>query len=1388
MGGGDERSEGTGGGDGEDRNNKQSKSIDEILSASSITVDEADSILRDGGNFDNCRLKDLPYESRSALRIAARFAKGMTGNADFLKREFLQGRFGRSFEESGKGFSFGSHNVCAWYTADGIELAVGVTAHNNIHRVIIPWETAAARIEGLVREGRYISRSGFDAALENERSELADDLWFFYHDDIGEVPEEWQAENSGHPEDVAIIKALLNDGEKRHEIRDRLEVDTREMRRDGGRQRIWYNSTRLLAKMEAAMHPPVIFPGNGSVQEKSNSYFITQDEIDALLTFSGSRSERKYRILSYFLRNPYDEKGKLDVLRRAYGHSGGTWGYTNGWHDSEPGKGISLKRGGISSPSAEVNMKWPAVVKRTEQLIREGRFLTRDELDFIPSYERLALVRSVNNFYADLPEEFIRPFPGETGLYCNEYRDDEGNMTLNFTYPHEAEWQAINDFLGDTGRVDKVLAQMETVFVNTLEEDRFYGARHAGFTNLDDYRQGTFSLFPGLENLPEPDTARTLLTPAFVQQRREPAAQQRVHGQDKNQSGIVRIAEQFSLFNAAISLPGVEEQRIRIDQANRVEEPKREADSASARTAFLSFAEKAPISIPQSPVIPPPVFFSDWQEARYDFDLRLYNDGNVIGYDKNGVEYKVGRSGRLTYVTETGAFWGANEVPGNIYEQAQAYKDGVVTEEQVRENYLSAIDSFRNFRSAELGTADDDLHDVLENALISDADKAKIIASLKNGATNSELVSMLSKDYARAAETVTMTSGETADIFSSENGLQIDIMGKLQTSLNFSWTEVAPVVRALAVKWDEERSPEPEPAKEANAGKPAAEKLYREDSPSGDGNTDYYLFHNPDSKNAAALSDDTLSLIKEKADAYVICADLCFLSREDMERFNITFRKMPRDLGLLPEAVREKIREISPEYERQWEVDAPIRAALDAEGQETSRNPPVSARIPESRTKPREAPTARKASNFRITEAHGEEQTDGRRGFSAKTAYQNNIAALQTLKAIETDNRSATPEEQWILSGYVGWGGLPQAFDADNKTWEKEHEELKGLLSPEEYVSARASTLNAHYTSPTVIRAIYDTVERMGFKPGNILEPSCGTGNFFGLLPDSLSGSKLYGVELDGVTARIAKQLYPSADIKAMGFEETKMPDAFFDLAVGNVPFGDYKVADKRYDKHGFSIHDYFFAKTLDQVRPGGIVAFITSKFTMDKKNPEVRRYIAQRADLLGAVRLPNDAFLKNAGTETSMDILFLQKRDSPLSIDPDWVHLGITDGGIPVNSYFAENPDMILGTMALDKRMNDKYGRNDYTTCYPAEGADLAAQLKAALLHVQGQYTVDELDDLDGVDDHAIPADPDVKNFSYALIPPAAKTGEGQVYYRENSLMYPVDLPAATLDRIRGM
>ena len=456
------------------------------------------------------------------------------------------------------------------------------------------------------------------------------------------------------------------------------------------------------------------------------------------------------------------------------------------------------------------------------------------------------------------------------------------------------------------------------------------------------------------------------------------------------------------------------------------------------------------------------------------------------------------------------------------------------------------------------------------------------------------------------------------------------------------------------------------------------------------------------------------------------------------------------------------LRQVEPELSDE-ELDAlPISAVVDGEVQTF----PDAAAL-------EEALNAVPAENYRITDEHLGEG-------GAKQKYARNIEAIRTLFKLEDEHRGATAEEQQVLSQYVGWGGLADAFDPGKDSWAKEYAELKGLLSEDEYAAARSSTLNAHYTSPIVIRGIYDAVERMGFQSGNILEPSMGVGNFFGMLPTSMADSRLYGVELDSITGRIAKKLYPQADITVAGFETTDRRD-FYDLAVGNVPFGQYKVNDKAYNKLGLSIHNYFFVKAIDQIRPGGVIAFVTSRYTMDSKDSTARKHMAERADLLGAIRLPNDAFKANAGTEVVSDIIFLQKRDRPIDHEPEWVQLGKTEDGFAINQYFVDHPEMVLGELTME---STQYGKEECTV-RPIEGAVLADQLAEAVQHIEGQYTEVEVEAPDIADAEnekdILPADPDVKNFSYTVV-------DGEVFYRENSVMTQVELSDTAKGRVTGM
>ena len=632
-------------------------------------------------------------------------------------------------------------------------------------------------------------------------------------------------------------------------------------------------------------------------------------------------------------------------------------------------------------------------------------------------------------------------------------------------------------------------------------------------------------------------------------------------------------------------------------------------------------------------------------------------------------------------------------------------------------------------------TADQDLRDVLTHGLIGAADKAEVSELLRSGESNAEIALWLSRAYPDIIETMELETGDTADYRTIPEGIELEVLDadeKRLAMLFFRWDEVAPLLRGLyARQLDGFVQEQDEPYMEA----PAAEEEPAETAKPIEEAAGAQTFH---SETVAVYPGDKNGL------PYDVVVERLHIDRPEPTPPEPTPDTEPEEKPDHP---------VSIPVNGEWQTFPNQRAAEQAAYQEYRDN------------------LRRNAENFHITDDHL-----GEGGPKAK--YQANVAAIKLLKYLEETTGQATPEQQEVLSRYVGWGGVADAFDPDKPAWAAEYAELKELLTPEEYEAARASTLNAHYTSPTVIRAVYEAVEQMGFRTGNILEPSCGVGNFFGMLPESMAGSRLYGVELDGISGRIARQLYPKADITVAGFETTDRRD-FYDLAIGNVPFGQYQVNDKAYNKLGFNIHNYFFAKALDQVRPGGVVAFVTSRYTMDAKDSTVRRYLAQRAELLGAIRLPNNAFRANAGTDVVSDILFLQKRDRPLDIAPDWTQTGRTEEGFTVNQYFLDHPEMVLGRPTAE---STQYGKQDYTVA-PIEGLELADQLHDAVKYIQGTYQEAALPELgEGEDiDESLPADPNVKNYTYTVV-------DGAVYFRENSRMVRPDLNATAEARVKGL
>ena len=624
-------------------------------------------------------------------------------------------------------------------------------------------------------------------------------------------------------------------------------------------------------------------------------------------------------------------------------------------------------------------------------------------------------------------------------------------------------------------------------------------------------------------------------------------------------------------------------------------------------------------------------------------------------------------------------------------------------------------DFYTEFLPVNLDTVDQDLRDVLAHGLIGEADKAELSELLHNGKSNREIALWLSRTYPNIVETMELETGETADYRTMPEGIELEVLDADEKRLAMLFFQWSEVAPLLRGMYARQLDGFGQERPE-----PAAE--------------------------APTFQSETVA---------VYPGDKNHLPYDVVVQTLRTNEPEPPTPVTEPEKTPDEVLDehpVSIQVNGEWQTFPNVKAAEEASYEEYKAN------------------LRRSAENFLITDDHL-----GEGGPKAK--FQANITAIKLLKYLEETTGQATPEQQKILSRYVGWGGLADAFDPDKESWSKEYAQLKELLTPEEYAAARGSTLNAHYTSPTVIKAIYEAVGRMGFETGNILEPSCGVGNFFGMLPEEMRNSRLYGVELDSISGRIAQQLYPKADITVAGFETTDRRD-FYDLAVGNVPFGQYQVRDKAYDKLNFSIHNYFFAKALDQVRPGGVVAFVTSRYTMDAKDSTVRRYLAQRAELLGAIRLPNNAFKANAGTEVVSDIIFLQKRDRPLDIVPEWTQTGQTEDGFAINRYFLDHPEMVLGRQEPESTAHGM----DYTV-NPIEGLELADQLHDAVKYIRGTYQEAELPELGEGEaiDTSIPADPNVKNYSYTVV-------DGDVYYRENSRMVRPDLNATAEARVKGL
>ena len=1362
-------------------------------------------------------------DQNSRLIICAYFKKDKPDNA-----RFLSGHYG----ENGAGFYLDGRQYAIWYNAEGIRIAQGESAQRS-SATLISWEQAAARIRELLDLGRYMPQSELDRADGYERQQRAAQLWYLRQDfaegtaDAGYLPTVNAIYNThqGFPEESAAIQGLLNHPEALHTIRDELEQfvqaygENRELLRFH-----FHRPQRLLEQLSDLQREPLHFTAAEGYDPQCR-FFISGDEIDNLLR--GGKRSTDYRLAVYsFYRHHTERKERENFLKHYHGEYSG---YSGGNDDVtyQLSKGVSFSHGDLTRPYAKVELKWNAVEKRVSAMIAQGRFLTDEDRAAMPQYEKHQLARNIHAFFGDVPQEQPHPYP--------------------FGFDHWDAVKLIEPQLDDPARVEEIYQMMVPIWEATPQDDRRYDLRRQAFENLTAFRQGTFTLFaehkePVAPAMPQakaydlgyghlgngltvwnrleeehgdyktvahiaPDRTVTIYDEEMPQTVRDEI--QRIADSSEMTISATQDAPVFAVPPRAQEPPQKEEpadpypelaaQVLRFvgefdgsrmdygeDDAQAVEniaqqlhDPVQREEIRRLLQSFLDHADPeeeiaVDISLCMEQIAELPPALSPEQAQIAEIAGYLEEAGYAVSSE-------LVEEGLMDYRAHGGK--------GNSQDVADFIERGFLSEEPELASLEIAKEFINDFCVAEYGSPADfsDLEKVgiayttvtdeeipiqvnadlvhyrieryLDGQFLERRQYESLDELIQNELAELDFDDLISVSDGEL-ESIGATPEQGSDGYFLLSRLKDDceyFLGAGRRAEKHLW---AGTVREQIAKMRELYAALPE--------KP--EWLTQEDidryAQRMEPPFEVVVYHHFENGFDERLDYQTLAEAEQAAQKYVAGT----MEGEDgfaydgAGIYDLQENRWLRVYGNFPDERAIEQAKQAPAAEEQ--PASPEQADLQPKKEEALPLPPKHPR--------RERIT--------FTTLHPEVPRDQRHDFhitddalghgTPSEKYAANVAAIRTLKQIEAEERLATPEEQEILSRYVGWGGLANCFEQTSP----HYEELKSLLDSEEYAAARASSLTAFYTPPVIIRGIHKALSQMGFTQGNILEPSCGTGNFLGLLPTDMAGSKAYGVELDSISGRIAGQLYQNASISVNGFETVQMPDSFFDVAVGNVPFGDFKVLDKRYDKHHWLIHDYFFGKTLDKVRPGGIVAFITSKGTLDKENSAVRKYLAQRADLIGAIRLPDNTFKRNAGTEVTSDIIFLQKRDHITDLDQDWVHLDTDENGIRMNRYFVQHPEMILGDMVME---STRFGPD--SACKAREGEDLSQQLANAIQFLQAEIKPYELEELDEEEDHSIPADPTVKNFSYTIV-------DGQVYYRENSLMHPVEVSITAENRIRGM
>ena len=1317
-------------------------------SAFSFAQTDIDHVLRLGGNTD-----------RQRERIVAAFEKQKSTAeiAAYLQNLYTGGN--------------GIGSITAWYAEDGIHLSHGKSARYDKSAQVIFWESAAERIGQLLQTGQFATNVELSEAEGYERSLLAEKFWNLYHDfsdearESGYLPSLANNPGRGFPEESAWLTEQLKSPEFRQTLAEEYAAFWTAYQQDRDLLRFHYHKPKeIWGNLKDLSLPRTAFTSQ-MTEVPTVKQFITEDEIDAAMTRGSGVSGGKGRIFAYF-QNSHTDKEKVDFLRHEYGiggHSHALSGAGGSWEDHD-GKGLHYKKGGCP----DVHFTWEKVAKRITNLIQKGRYLTeqeQEEFDKIQAEKALAEEDALQAQPPDTePADVLREdVPEQPIPTLRELHERYKPIVL------EAVTQDIR-YRNACGHSDYENAMIEcNAAVRRAILDSHDIELIRLFSDVPEFRQRLHrevadETYPKLHELLRPlsdnDIDRAIQDwNGKIESKHAVVRYMKDHAREKDTAAW--LAREFdggdgktpfavrpeSPEGTALPWPKVQRRIAQLIKEDRFY-TQVEQDNLDDVDPIAIRETLAQRGIVDGHVVDPEKLDNDpfVQQVMRDVEAisretaqadqpEQPSSGNsrVPVSDK---EYAAAR-GTVRERTSYDPTVPPYHVGDIVYLDDRAHQITELRDDTVEllptgmsypiyraerqeqfEQLLRADnrnDFYTEFLPANPDAVDQDLRDVLAHGLIGEADKAELSQLLHNGKSNREVALWLSRAYPNIVETMELETGDTADYRTMPEGIELEVLDAEEKRLAM-----------LFFRWDEVA--------------PLLRGLYARQ-------LDGFGQERPEpAAETPAYHAETVA---------VYPGDKNHLPYDVVVQTLRTDEPEPPAPAIEPEKTLDEVLDehpISIQVNGEWQTFPNARAAEEAAYGEYKEN------------------LRRTAENFRITDDHL-----GEGGPKAK--FQANIEAIKLLKYLEGTTGQATPEQQQVLSRYVGWGGLADAFDPDKESWCKEYAQLKELLTPEEYAAVRGSTLNAHYTSPTVIRAIYEAVGRMGFETGNILEPSCGVGNFFGMLPEEMQNSRLYGVELDSISGRIARQLYPQAHITVAGFETTDRRD-FYDLAVGNVPFGQYQVRDKAYDKLNFNIHNYFFAKALDQVRPGGVVAFVTSRYTMDSKDSTVRRYLAQRADLLGAIRLPNNAFKANAGTEVVSDIIFLQKRDRPLDIVPEWTQTGQTEDGFAINRYFLDHPEMVLGRQEPESTAHGM----DYTV-NPIEGLELADQLHDAVKYIRGTYQEAELPELgEGEDiDESLPADPNVKNYSYTVV-------DGAVYFRENSRMVRPDLNATAEARVKGM